>query len=113
MAVGGEYGLTVCQAIYMLHQVLYLGSELIGQTVACCIRYIYYGGACLYCGLGHACQVFIIGTSGILGVELHLTALGGCIFYGCHGSFQDLLTGAVEFVADVLVAGTYSGVNPF
>ena len=111
MAVCREYGLSVGQTIYMLHQILYLGAELIGQTVACGIGYVYYGSAGLDGSLGHTCQVFIISTAGILGIELHLAALGRSILYGCHGALKDLLTSAVELVTDVLITGAYTGVD--
>ena len=111
VAVGGEYGLSVGQSVHMLHQILYLGSELIGQAVTRGIGYVYYGSAGLDHSLCHAGQILVVRTSGILGIELNFTALGRSILYGRHGTLQYLVASAVELVTDVLITCTYAGVD--
>ena len=66
---------SVGQTVHMLHQITDLGSVFIGQTVTRGIGDIYDGGTGLDDSLSHAGQILVIGTAGILGIELYLSPL--------------------------------------
>ena len=101
--MGREDGLI--DMIDMLLQILDLLEILLGQTVACGIRDIHNGGTSLDHCLHHLGEIRIVGATCILTIELHIIdeALG--ILRGSHSTLQNLLTGGVELVLDVFVAG--------
>ena len=104
MTVGGDDGLI--DVIDMLHQILDLLVILLGQTVACGIRDIHDGGTSLDHSLHHLGEIRVVGATCILAVELHIIDETLGILRGSHSTFQNLLTGGIELVPDVLVAGT-------
>ena len=85
----------------MLHQVLDLGSVFLRQTIACGVRDVHHGGTSLDHSLDHLCQVFVLRTSCILSVELHVLHILLGIFHGSHSTFNDLLAVGVELVLDM------------
>ena len=95
----------------MLHQILDLGSVFLRQTVACGIGDVHHGGTCLDNCLDDPGQVFILGATRILGVELHVLHIFLRILHGCHCPFNNLLTIGVELIFNMGVAGTDTRVN--
>ena len=102
MAVGGDDG--AVDAVHMVHQILDFGTIFGGQTIAGGVRDIHHGGTGLDDGLHHPGQVFVVGASSILGIELHIVYITACILHGSHSPLDNLLAVAVELVLDVCIA---------
>ena len=95
----------------MLLQILDLLKILLRQTVARRIGDIHHRSTSLDHGLHHLGEILIVGTSCVLTVELHVVHIALGILRGSHSPFEDFLTGGVEFVLDVLVAGADTRVD--
>ena len=89
----------------MLHEVFDFGTILIGQTVSGGVGDIDHGGSCLDDRLDDPGQILVVGASGILGIEFHIIDVFLGILHGSHRPFDNLLTGGVELVPDMRVAG--------
>ena len=91
----------VVDAVYVLHQILYLGPIFRGQTVAGRIGNIHNGCSCFDDSFYHTGQVFILCTSRILSIKLHVIHKAAGVLYRCHRTFDDFLTIRVELIADM------------
>ena len=109
VAVGGDDG--IVHTIHMLHKILDLGAILRGKTIACGVGDIYNSGTSLDDCLYHTGKILIVGTSGILGVELHVLNIFFGILDGSHRTLDNLLAVAVKLILDVGVARTDTCVN--
>ena len=76
----------------MLYQIFNLGSILLGQTVARSVGNVDDGSASLDDSLNHTCQILVVGTSGILGIELYVLYISLGIGHGMNGTLYYLLT---------------------
>ena len=111
MAVGGDNG--VVNTVHMLHQVFYLGAILRRQAVTCRVGDVHHRRSRLDDGLDDTGQVFILRTSGVFGIELHIVHKAAGILHGSHGALDDFLTIGVEFIADVRIRSTDTRVDTF
>ena len=110
MAMGGYD--CVLDAVYVFEKVLDLLRILVRKAVASGVGYVHHGGAGLYDGLYHACQVLVLCAAGILGVELHVLHIFLGVLDGLDRALENLLAVGVELVLYVVVRGAYSGVDP-
>ena len=90
----------------MLFQILDLLIIFLRQAIACGIRDIYHGSTRLDNSFNHLSQIFIIGTTCILAVELHIVDITLGILRGCNCLFQNLLAGRIELKLNMLVTST-------
>src|SRR5574344_2440422 len=104
MTVGRDTRLVY--AVHVVHQILDLGTVFIRQTITSAIGDIHHCGTRLDDGVHHAGEIFIVCTSGILSIELHIFHVLFGILYGSHGTFNDFLTVGVEFILDMRVTCT-------
>ena len=104
VAVGGEDCLV--DVIDVLHQVLDFRTVLVGQTVARSIGDVHHRGTRLDDGFHHASQVFVLGTTRILGIKFHIIHITAGILHGSHRTLDDFLTIGVELILDVGVGST-------
>ena len=111
VAVGGEDALTGGKGIHVLVEILYLLVVLVGHAEARGVGDVAHGGASLRHGLDDTGQVFVVRTSGILGIELHVLHVALGILHGSHGTLDDFLRRGVELVADVALAGADARVD--
>ena len=109
VAMGGDDG--TVNTVDMLLQILDLLEILLWQAVARGIRDIHHRGPSLDHGLHHLCQILIVRTACILAVELHIVNKALGILRSSHGPLENLLTGGVEFVLNVLVRGADTRVD--
>ena len=91
MAMGRDDGLV--NSVDMLHEILDFLIVLLRQTVACCVRNIDDGGSSLNNGLDNTCQILIVGTPGILTVELNVINKLAGIFRGGYSALNNLFAG--------------------
>ena len=106
------YGHAV-DAVNMLHQVAYLSRELRGEAVAGSIGDIDDCCTGTYHSLDHSRQILIIRPTSILGIELYILDKLLGIAHTTDSTFEDFLTGGVEFVADVVITGAYTCMDSF
>ena len=111
VAVGGDN--RTVDAVDVLHEVTDFGTVFARQAIACGVGYIHDGGSCLDDSFYDTRQIFVVGASGVFGIELHVLHIAFGILHGSHGTFDNLLTRRVKLVADVAVAGSDAGVNAF
>ena len=91
VAVGGyDY---VVDAVDVLHEILYFLAEFPWQAVAGGVGDVDDRGPGLHYGLHDAGEIFVVGASGVFGVELHVFDERFRILHGCHGSLDDFLAG--------------------
>ena len=94
--------------IHMLNKIFYLCAIFCRQTITCCVWDIHHCGTCLDYSLHHPGKVFIIRSSGILCIKLHILHIALGIFHSSYSSFYNLLTIAVELIFDMRVTGSYT-----
>ena len=95
----------------MLIEILNLLAIFIGSAESSCVRNVADGGSSLADCINHACQILIVCTACILGIELHILHIALGIFHCCNGTFYNLLGIAVELISDMRRACTDSGMN--
>ena len=98
-------------SVDMLHQVSDLGSVFLRETVACRVGNIHHCGSGLDYGLDHPGQVLVVGSSGILSVELDILNASLRILDGADCPFENILPVGFELVPDVGVGSPDSGVD--
>ena len=96
----------ILDAIHMIHQILDFGTILIWQTVTGGIRNVDNSSTCLDDSLYHASQIFIIGTTSVLCVELHILNILLGILDSSHGTLDNFLAVGIELIFDMAIAGT-------
>ena len=106
VAMGRDDGLV--DAVDMINKILDLLTVLLRQAITRGIGDVDNGGSCLDDSLDHTCQILVVGTAGILGIELYVLDEPFRIFHSLYGTFDDLFTIAVELVLDVEVTGAYT-----
>ena len=103
---------SLVDTVDMLHKVFDLGTELARKAVTGRIGDIYDGGACLDHGLDDAGKVFVVGATGVLGIELNILDKTLGIAYTGYGTIQNILPIGVEFIADMIVRRAYACMYP-
>ena len=88
-------------AINMFHQIFYLCSIFSRQTIAGSVGDIHNGGTCLDDGFYDTCQIFIVGTTCVFGIELYIIDITASIFHCSDGALYDFFAVAVKLVFDV------------
>ena len=101
-----KYCLAGGKGIHILVEVLYLLTILVGSTETCGIGDVAHGSTCLAYCLYDTGKVFVVSTSCILGIELHVLHIALGILHGSHGTLYDFLWSAVEFILDMRRACT-------
>ena len=109
MAVGGDDGLV--DTVDVLHKIADLGAVLLGQAVAGGVGDVHHGGTRFDDGLDDAGKVFVVGASGILGIELHVFHEFLRVFHSGYTTLDDFFAGGVELIFNMVVAGTDAGVD--
>ena len=64
-------------------------------------------------GFHHTRQVFVIRASGIFGIEFDILYIAAGILHCRYGTFDNLLAVGIEFISDVRVGSTDTGMNTF
>ena len=95
----------------MVYQILDFLAILLRQAIARGIWNVNHRGSCLNHGLYHTCQVFIIRTSCIFRIKLHVFHILLGIFHGSHGSFDDFFTSGVKLIFNMVIRCSYARVN--
>ena len=111
MTVYGEDRLVY--AIDMLHEVADLLAELTRQTVAGRVRNVDHRGAGFDDGLHNACQILVVGASGILAVELHVLHVAFGVLRGGNSALDELFAVRSELILNVVVARADARVDTF
>ena len=104
---------SVMNAVHMLHQIFYLRTILTGKAVTGGIGNIHHRSARFDNGFHHTRQVFVIRASGIFGIEFDILYIAAGILHCRHGTFDNLLAVGIEFISDVRVGSTDTGMNTF
>ena len=102
VAMSGDDGLV--NAVYILHQILYLCSILIGHAISGGVGYVHDCRTSLDDSFNHACEVFVVCSASILGVELHILNVALGIGNSPNGTLYNLLAVGVELIFDMAVA---------
>ena len=97
--------------VHMLHEILNLGTILIGQTIARGIRNIDHRGTSLDDSFHHTSQIFIIGAACILCVELYVLHILLGIFYSSHCTLNNFFAIGIKLIFDVAVTCTNTRMN--
>ena len=111
VAMGGDDGFV--DAVHVFFEKTYFPAEFFGQTISGRVGNIYDCGSGFDDGFDDTCQIFIVGTSGIFGIELYVLNILLCIFYGGDGAFYDFFPGGIELVFDVVVRCSDTRVDTF
>ena len=97
--------------IHMLHQIADLGTILIRQAIPGGVGDVHDGSTRFDHRLYHTSQVLVLRTSRILAVELHVLYESLRVFSSGHGTLDNLLSVGVEFIFDVRIRRTDTGVD--
>ncbi len=111
VTVCGKY--SIVYALHIIHHEFNFLSVLPRQTVTSCVRYIYNGSACFNNRFDHTCQIYIVGTTSIFAIELHIFHILFGMFYSSNCTFQNFVLCRVKFVFDVEFRSSNSGMNAF
>ena len=109
VAMGGND--SIMNAVHMFHQILYLRPILGRQTVSCGIGNINHRSARLDNSFHHTCQIFVIRTSGIFGIELNILYITAGILHGRYRTLNNLLAIGIKFIFDVRVGSSDTRMN--
>ncbi len=104
---------SVVHAFYIFHQEFDFISEFPWQAVPCCIGNIYYRSSGFDNRFHHTCQIHIIGTSGIFAIKFHIFHILFGILYSCNGTFQNFFLSRVEFMFNMKLRSSDTGMNTF
>ena len=113
MTMSGENSLSGRQAIDMLHQILDFGSKFLWKTITCSIGNIHNCCTRLDYGFHYSGQIFIIRTTSIFCIELHILYILFGISHRCHSPFYNLFTIGIELISDMRIRGPDTGMDPF
>ena len=97
----------------MFHQISYLRAILIRQAIPRCIGNIHHSRTCLDNSFYHPCQIFIIRSACIFGIELYIIHILTCILYGSHCTLYYFLAIGIEFIFNVRVRCTDASMDTF
>ena len=111
VAMGGNDGLIY--TIHMLNQIFNLLTVFIWQTITCGVGDVDNSCTSFDDCLNNTRQIFVVGTSGIFGIELNILHIILCIFHGSHSTLDDFLASGVELVLNMVVAGTNTRMDSF
>ena len=111
VAVGGDNGLVDVGNV--VHEIFDFRAVLLRQAVACRVGNVDHRGAGADNRFDHAGEVFGIGASGVLGVELHVLDVTLGVFHRLDGRFENLLGRRPQFVEDMLGRDADARVNAF
>ena len=111
MTVSRKYG--IINAVYMVNQVFYLGAIFWRQAVTCCIRDIHYGSSRFDDSFYHTCQIFVIRTACVFCIKFHIVYKTAGIFHSSYCTFDNLFTIRIEFIFNVRIRSTDTGMNTF
>ena len=76
-----------------------------------CVWDVTNGSTSLTYSIDHTSQILVVSTTCILGIELYIVNKATCILHCCDSTLDDFLTVAVEFVLDVRITRTDTGMN--
>ena len=76
-------------------------AKVLGQLVARGVRDVHDGGAGLDDGLDHALEEGLVGTAGVLGVELDVLDVLLGVLHAVDGALDALVLGDAQLVAQV------------
>ena len=103
----------IVNTVHMLHQIVYLRAILRRQAISGRIWDIHYRSPRLDDRFHHTRQIFIIRTSRIFGVKLHILHKAAGIFHSSHRTFYNLLASGIELILDVRVGSTDTRMDTF
>ena len=109
VAVGRQNGLV--DAVYVINQIFDLGSVFFRKAIPRSIRNIHHRSSSLDNGFHYPGQVFIVRTAGILRIKLYILYVPACILHCCHCPFDDFLTCRIEFISDMRIRCTDTGMD--
>ena len=102
---------SLINVLHVLHQIFDFLIILLRQTITCCVRDIHYcstgGNHCL----NDTGKILVIGTSGILAIELYVLNVFLGILGGTYGTLDNLLTVGIEFILDMRIARSDTRMN--
>ena len=98
---------------HMLHQIFDLRSIFVRQTIAGRIRNVHYCSTCLNYSFHHTSQIFIVRTTCIFCIELHIIHVTTSILHGSYCTLDDFLTIGIEFILDMRIRCADTGMNTF
>ena len=97
----------------MLFEVFDLRPILVGEAIACGVGNVDHSGSGLDDSFDDFSEVLIVGASGILSIELNVIDILLGISYGPYGTLEDLLTGGVELIFNMIVARADTRMDAF
>ena len=103
----------IMNTVDMFHQISYLRAILIRQAIPRCIGNIHHSSTCLDNSFYHPCQIFIIRSACIFGIELYIIHILTCILYGSHCTLYNFFAIGIEFILNVRVRCTDTSMNAF
>ena len=106
MTMSGQDTLSCRKSIYVLIQILDFLKIFVGNTEACCVGDVTNCSTSLGNSIYDTCQILVVGTTGILGIELHILNILLGILNSSHGTLDNLFRSRVELIADVTLAST-------
>jgi len=95
----------------VFHQKFDLLSIYVGEAIAGGVWDIDHGGTRLDDGFDHFGQVDVVGAAGVFGVEFHVVHKFAGVLHTGDGSFQNVVLVGIEFVLDVVIGGSDTGVD--
>ena len=111
VTVGRKNGFV--NTVNMFFQVLYFLKVFLWQTIAGSIWYIDYRSASLDDSLYDTRQIFIISTSRIFAIELHILHELLSILYSRYTALYDFLAVGVKLVFNMGITCANTGMNTF
>ena len=103
----------IVNTVHMLHQIVYLRAILRRQAISGRIGDIHYRSPCLDDRFHHTRQIFVIRTSRVFSVKLHILHKAAGIFHSSHRTFYNLLASGIELILDVRVGSTDTRMDTF
>ena len=103
----------IMNTVDMFHQISYLRAILIRQAIPRCIGNIHHSRTCLDNSFYHPCQIFIIRSACIFGIELYIIHILTCILYGSHCTLYYFLAIGIKFIFNVRVRCTDTSMDTF
>ena len=111
VAVSGDDGLV--DVVDMLFEVFNLCAVLVWQAISGGVRDVDHSGTSLDDGLDHACEVLVVGASGILSVELYVVDILFGVSHCAHCALQDVFAVGIELIFDMRVTCADTRVDTF
>jgi len=110
VAVRGNHHLV--NPFHILHQIFDFRTEFLRKAIARGIGNVDHRGTRLDHRFDHPRQIFVVGTTGIFGIEFHILHQLFRIFHSLYRPLKDLVGIAVELVVNVVKGSADSGVYP-